>query len=92
MHDAPSSKDLARQLDPLTARLRMLGEPLVANETLPHVQQLLPLAANLVASVQYSLNTTGDPHGTGRANLTAVRSWAQQLARTAEAALVEEPT
>jgi hypothetical protein len=92
MHDAPSPRDLARQLDPLAAQLRTLGEPLAANATLPPVQQLLPLAASLVVAVQFALNTTGDPRGTGRANLEAVRSRAQQLARAAEAALVEEPT
>jgi hypothetical protein len=86
----PDRKALVAQLEPLTRTLRRLTEPLAGRDDLPALYRLLPLAAELLAGVQFALNTAGDPYGTGRANLQGVQSGARLLGTTAAQALAEE--
>lgn len=55
------------------------------------LQQLVPLAGEIAVLVASVLNTTGDPLGTGRHNLTVLRDLAAHLADLAEQALRAEP-
>jgi hypothetical protein len=86
-----SSRELSQQLEPLATRLRAFTEPLDGDESLPPVQQLVPLAGQIVVTVQYVLNCSGDPLGTGRHNLEGLRGLANRLAAAADAALRDEP-
>lgn len=86
-----SSMELGREMEPLALRLRDFTEPLRGNESLPPVQQLVPLAGEIALLVAYALNTSGNAGGTGRHNLTVLRQLVARLAETAEAALRDEP-
>jgi len=86
-----SSTDLSRQLQPLAEQLRAFTRPLTGDKSRPVVQQLVPLAGEIAVLVAYILNTTGDPLGTGRHNLTTLRGLAMRLAKLADQALRDEP-
>jgi hypothetical protein len=55
------------------------------------VLDLAPLVGEIAMLTAGVLTTTGDPAGTGRHNLLALRDLARRLVETADAALRGEP-
>jgi hypothetical protein len=86
-----SSRELSQQLEPFATQLRAFTQPLGSDTSLPPVQQLVPLASQIVVGVHHTLTCAGDPLGTGRHNLTVLRDLATRLAGLAEQALRDEP-
>jgi hypothetical protein len=89
--DRRSSVELGNEMEPLALQLQAFTEPFHGDEPRPLVQQLVPLAGDIAASVAYVLKTSGDPAGTGRHNLTVLYGLATRLAEVAQAALGDEP-
>lgn len=85
------ARETAACLRPVADQYRRITEPHTGDTTLPAAQQILPIAGEIAVLAGCILNTAGDPHGTGRANLEAMRALAVQLAEVTDRALKEEP-
>lgn len=86
-----SPRQLAPILQPAADQYRALTEPYTNREDIPPAMRLVPVAGEIAVLTAYVQGTCGDPHGTGRHNLEALRSYGLRLAELAAEALRAEP-